>query len=107
MNIMLVSVAERTREIGIRKAMGARNRDILAQFLIESVLLSVIGGLAGILLGIGGARLLSRVGGWATEVSFPAVLTAFLFAGGVGLFFGVYPAHRASVLDPIEALRHE
>lgn len=107
MNIMLVSVAERTREIGIRKAVGARNRDILAQFLIESVLLSVIGGLAGIWLGIGGAGLLSRVGGWATAVSFPAVLTAFLFAGGVGLFFGVYPAHRASVLDPIEALRHE
>lgn len=107
MNIMLVSVAERTREIGVRKALGARNRDILAQFLIEAVLLSVLGGVAGILAGMGGARFISRAGGWATEVSLPAVLVAFLFSAGVGLFFGVYPAHRAAVLDPIQALRHE
>src|SRR3989304_3213987 len=107
MNIMLVSVTERTREIGIRKAVGARMRDILVQFLIESVALSVSGGIVGILLGIVGSRLITRLAGWATLISPQAVLLAFSFAVAVGVFFGLYPAQRAARLDPIEALRHE
>ncbi len=107
MNIMLVSVTERTREIGIRKAVGARTRDILVQFLIESVALSVSGGIIGILLGIIGSRLITRLAGWATLLSPQAVLLAFFFAVAVGVFFGLYPAQRAARLDPIEALRHE
>ncbi len=107
MNIMLVSVTERTREIGIRKAVGARMRDILVQFLIESVALSVSGGIVGILLGVVGSRLITRLAGWATLISPQAVLLAFSFAVAVGVFFGLYPAQRAARLDPIEALRHE
>jgi putative ABC transport system permease protein len=107
MNIMLVSVTERTREIGIRKAVGARRRDILTQFLVESVALSVTGGVIGVGVGILGTRLISRLAGWATVLSGQAILLAFLFAVAVGVFFGLYPAQRASRLDPIEALRHE
>ncbi len=107
MNIMLVSVTERTREIGIRKAVGARQRDILLQFLVESVALSVTGGVIGIGVGIGGSRLISQFAGWATLLSAQAVVMAFSFAVAVGVFFGLYPARRAAGLDPIEALRHE
>ncbi len=107
MNIMLVSVTERTREIGIRLAVGARERDILVQFLIEAVSLSAAGGAAGILLGVGGSALISRFADWSTLISPVAVLVAFSFSAAVGIFFGYYPARKASRLDPIEALRHE
>jgi putative ABC transport system permease protein len=107
MNIMLVSVTERTREIGIRLAVGARERDILVQFLIEAVTLSAAGGVVGILLGVGGSMLISRFAGWSTLISPGAVLLAFGFSAAVGIFFGFYPARKASQLDPIEALRHE
>jgi putative ABC transport system permease protein len=107
MNIMLVSVTERTREIGIRLAVGARERDILVQFLIEAVSLSAAGGVVGILLGVGGSMLISRFAGWSTIVDPGAVLLAFGFSAAVGIFFGFYPARKASRLDPIEALRHE
>jgi putative ABC transport system permease protein len=114
MNIMLVSVTERTREIGIRMALGARPRDILRQFLIEAVVLSGIGGLIGIGLGVGGAAGVTWVinqvlpsKNWPMVVSLPAALVALVFAAGVGMFFGFYPARRASKLDPIEALRFE
>ena len=107
MNIMLVSVTERTREIGIRSAIGARGKDILSQFLIEAVSLSTSGGVIGILLGIGGSILVSRVAGWSTVIAPEAILLAFVFAAAVGIFFGYYPARKASQLDPIEALRYE
>jgi putative ABC transport system permease protein len=107
MNIMLVSVTERTREIGIRMAVGARERDILLQFLIEAVVLAVTGGSIGILLGVGGSALISRFAGWSTIVNLGAVLLAFGFSAAIGIFFGFYPARKASRLDPIEALRHE
>jgi len=114
MNIMLVSVTERTREIGIRMAVGARSRDILMQFLVESVLLSCIGGLIGFALGIGASigitTLINSVSSgteWPVVISFPAAIVAFFFAAAVGVFFGFYPARRASKLDPIEALRYE
>lgn len=107
MNIMLVSVTERTREIGIRKAIGATPRDILLQFLIESAIISLIGGLFGILVGVGGAHLLATVGGWNTIVDQTAVLTAVVVSASVGLFFGIYPASKAASLHPIEALRYE
>ena len=107
MNIMLVSVTERTREIGIRMAVGARGHDILLQFLIEAVTLSSIGGLLGIVLGIGGAKLLTVVKNWPTQVSTQSIIIAFIFSAAVGIFFGFYPARKASQLDPIEALRYE
>lgn len=107
MNIMLVSVTERTREIGLRKAVGAKRRDILKQFLTESITLSLIGGLAGILLGVGGSRLISLSTGMATFVTFSSIASAFGFAAAVGIFFGIYPAMRASRLSPIEALKYE
>ncbi len=110
MNIMLVSVTERTREIGLRKAVGARRRDILWQFLIEAMLLSVTGGLIGILFGIGGSTVISlamRGQGFHAVVTLDSVLLATLFAAAVGLFFGIYPAQRAAKLNPIEALRYE
>jgi putative ABC transport system permease protein len=107
MNIMLVSVTERTREIGLRLAIGARGRDILTQFLIEAVTLSLIGGLIGIALGVGGAVAMSMFGEWPMIVEINSVILAFGFAAAVGVFFGFYPARKAARLDPIEALRYE
>ncbi|MDP2794648.1 MAG: ABC transporter permease [Sulfurisoma sp.] len=107
MNIMLVSVTERTREIGLRMAVGARARDILTQFLVEAVTLSLIGGLVGILLGVGGALLIAAWAQWPTELSATAIVLAVGFAAAVGVFFGYYPARKASQLLPIEALRYE
>ncbi|MFP3904449.1 MAG: ABC transporter permease [Armatimonadota bacterium] len=107
MNIMLVSVTERTREIGIRKAVGARQSDILAQFLIESVMLSVLGGLIGMAIGFGGSAALGDTLGWPTVVPLWSVLVSVLFSGAVGVFFGWYPARKAAMLDPIECLRYE
>jgi putative ABC transport system permease protein len=107
MNIMLVSVTERIREIGIRMAIGARPSNILAQFLIEAVLLSLVGGMIGIALGVGGSYLLGSLAGWTTAVTWPAIAMSFGFAAFVGVFFGFYPARSASKLDPIVALRHE
>jgi len=107
MNIMLVSVTERTREIGIRMAVGAHGRDILAQFLIEAVVLSLIGGGLGVLLGIGSAQMFSHLNHWTTLVSTSSVVISLLFSGAVGIFFGFYPARKAAQLDPIDALRYE
>lgn len=107
MNIMLVSVTERTREIGLRKAVGAKRKDILTQFLIESLILSLLGGGIGLLLGVVGSIVISKIGGWSTVVTVNSILLAFLFSAAVGIFFGIYPARRASLLSPIEALRFE
>jgi putative ABC transport system permease protein len=107
MNIMLVSVTERTREIGIRMAVGARGRDILYQFLVEALVLSLVGGVIGIVLGITASQLISQFFKWPTLISASAILLSFSFAGGIGVFFGFYPARKASNLDPIEALRYE
>ena len=107
MNIMLVSVTERTREIGIRMAVGARGHDILLQFLIEAVTLSSTGGLLGIALGIGGAQIITLLKQWPTTVSPESIIIAFVFSAAVGIFFGFYPARKASKLDPIDALRYE
>jgi len=107
MNIMLVSVTERTREIGIRIAVGAKSRDILLQFLIESLVLSLIGGGLGMAIGIGGTYVLSNFTQWPTVISIRAVLLSLLFSASVGVFFGFYPARKASLLNPIEALRFE
>jgi putative ABC transport system permease protein len=107
MNIMLVSVTERTREIGIRMAVGAKTWDIRLQFIIEALTLALIGGIAGILLGVGGSQLLSMFAGWSTVVSTLSVVMAFGFSGLVGIFFGFYPAYKASLLNPIDALRYE
>jgi putative ABC transport system permease protein len=107
MNIMLVSVTERTREIGIRMAIGARTRDILWQFMTEAVLLTMMGGIIGILLGAGGASVVSKILAWPTLISLKSVLVAFFFSGAVGIFFGFYPARKAAGLNPIDALRYE
>jgi putative ABC transport system permease protein len=107
MNIMLVSVTERTREIGIRKALGATRRTILMQFLVEAVALCVAGGMLGIGLGAGASSVLQQSFGWETSINVAALIIAFAFAAGVGMIFGVWPARRAAVLDPIEALRYE
>jgi len=107
MNIMLVSVTERTREIGIRKAIGAKKKEILEQFLIESVLISFLGGGVGILLGISISKMVSNIGGWDTIVSTQSILLAFGFSVGIGIFFGFYPANKAANMNPIEALRYE
>jgi putative ABC transport system permease protein len=107
MNIMLVSVTERTREIGLRRAVGARRRDILAQFLIEAVTVSLTGGVMGIALGVLGSWTIGYFAGWLAPIQARAVIPAFLFAGAVGVFFGFYPARKASRLNPIDALRYE
>jgi putative ABC transport system permease protein len=107
MNIMLVSVTERTREIGIRMAVGARSADILSQFLIEGVVLSVNGGFIGTIFGIVGAFIFARISGWPALVDPLTICVAILFSAAVGVFFGFYPAFKASRLHPIEALRHE
>jgi putative ABC transport system permease protein len=107
MNIMLVSVTERTREIGIRLAIGAQPTDVMSQFLIEAVLLSVLGGFIGILVGSGVAIAMPYVAGWTTVLPWQAILLAFGVSAIIGMFFGIYPARRASLLDPITALRYE
>ncbi len=107
MNILLVSVTERTREIGIRMAVGAKSRHILLQFLVEAIVLSMVGGFAGMLLGIAAAKVVSHLAEWPTLLSVPAVAGSFLFSGAVGVFFGFYPARKAARLDPITALRYE
>jgi len=107
MNIMLVSVHERTREIGLRQAVGAKTRDILTQFLVEAVTLSIAGGCAGIFLGIAASMVISRLANWNTVVNVGAVFLAVFFSGFVGISFGYYPARKAAYLDPIEALRSE
>jgi putative ABC transport system permease protein len=107
MNIMLVSVTERTREIGIRMAIGAKKNDILLQFMTEAVLLTMLGGLIGIALGVGGATTVSRMLDWPTMISFQSVAIAFIFSGAIGIFFGFYPAKKAAGLNPIDALRYE
>jgi putative ABC transport system permease protein len=107
MNIMLVSVTERTREIGIRLAIGARGSDVLTQFLVESIVMSLLGGLVGLAFGIGGAQLLGHITGWSTAISPLIVAIALGFSAAVGIFFGFYPARKAAALNPIEALRYE
>jgi putative ABC transport system permease protein len=107
MNIMLVSVTERTREIGVRKALGATRRAILFQFLVEALVLCVLGGLIGVATGVGAAHVMNQVAGWQTAIAAEAVLTALGFSALIGLFFGIWPAQRAARLDPIVALRYE
>ncbi len=107
MNIMLVSVTERTREIGLRIAVGAKRRDILWQFLIEAMVLSLVGGVVGIALGVTGSRVISAVAEWPSLISWNVIALAFLFSGAVGIFFGFYPARKAAQLEPIQALRYE
>ncbi len=107
MNIMLVSVTERTREIGIRMAIGAKRNDILMQFLTEAVLLTILGGVLGIAIGAGGAMIVSKILTWPTLISFWSVAVAFIFSAAVGIFFGFYPARKAASMNPIEALRYE
>ncbi|MEO7030908.1 MAG: ABC transporter permease, partial [Herbaspirillum sp.] len=107
MNIMLVSVTERTREIGLRMAVGARGKDILTQFLVEAITLSLIGGFVGILLGVGSSYAIGKFAGWATQLSPQAIVLAVGFSAAIGIFFGFYPARKASQLLPIEALRYE
>jgi putative ABC transport system permease protein len=105
MNIMLVSVTERTREIGLRLAVGARRRDILSQFLVEAIAMSVVGGGIGVGLGLAGTVSIAYFAQWPTLIRFDSILAALAFTGCVGIFFGLYPARRAARLDPIEALR--
>ena len=107
MNILLVSVTERTREIGLRMAIGARRLHVLLQFLTEAVFLSLVGGVAGIVFGVGVSEAISLVAGWPTPISPTAILGGFAFSAAVGIFFGYYPARKAARLDPIEALRYE
>ena len=107
MNIMMVSVTERTREIGIRKALGATFKDIMTQLLIESVVIGVIGGVLGIFFGIVAAQLISKFGDFQTVITVAPILLSLAFSVGIGLFFGIYPARKAALLDPIEALRYE
>jgi ABC-type antimicrobial peptide transport system permease subunit len=107
MNIMFVSVTERTREIGIRKAIGAKERDILSQFLIEAIIMSLSGGIIGIIMGILAGKVISLVGDWATVVTMGSIILSFCFAFAIGLFFGFYPARKAAKLNPIDALRYE
>lgn len=107
MNVMLVSVTERTREIGVRVAVGATESAIQLQFLGESIMLSLVGGAAGVLFGISGSYLVGRTLSWPIEMSLESIVVAAMFSVAVGVFFGYYPARKASLLDPIEALRYE
>jgi ABC-type antimicrobial peptide transport system permease subunit len=107
MNIMLVSVSERTREIGLRKAIGANNKDILFQFVIESVVVCALGGGIGIGLGSGISLVLAKFAGWSTQISLSSIVLAFTFSLMIGLAFGIWPARKASRLNPIDALRHD
>jgi putative ABC transport system permease protein len=107
MNIMLVAVSERTREIGMRMAIGAQPGHVRVQFLSESIVLCILGGLLGLLLGVGGSVGISQFLGWPTLVSPNSILISVFFSGAIGIFFGYYPAHKAAALDPIEALRYE
>ncbi len=107
MNIMYVSVTERTREIGLRLSIGGREKDIMTQFLVESILLSVVGGLIGVLLGIVSSNLVSALLDWPTVISISSIIISFAVCSFIGTFFGWYPARKASRLDPIEALRYE
>ena len=107
MNIMLVTIIERTREIGIRKAIGAKEKDILLQFIIESVFLTCIGGIIGVMMGMGIAEVIERFSEFTTVTTFFHIMLAILFSTGVGIFFGYYPARKAARLDPIESLRYE
>jgi putative ABC transport system permease protein len=107
MNIMLASILERTREIGVRRALGARQRDVIRQFLVEAVLISLLGGLLGIGFGFGMSRLIAWLAGWSTVTTFSSVLLAFAFSVSIGLVFGIYPARQAARLDPVEAIRYE
>ena len=107
MNIMLVSVTERTREIGIRMAIGANRRAILTQFLAEAVMICILGGMAGIILGIGGAWIVSQLADMLIVITLGMVVLAFAFASAIGIFFGFYPARKAALLKPVEALRYE
>ncbi len=107
MNIMLASILERTREIGVRRAVGARQRDIVRQFLIETVMISFVGGFMGIFFGFGISQLIAFLAGWNTIVTSASILLAFLVSVSVGLVFGIYPAVQAARLDPVEAIRYE
>ena len=107
MNIMMVSVTERTREIGIRKALGATFSNIMLQFLIESITVGVVGGVIGIFVGVAGAKAIAYFGNFTTVVTALPIIVSFAFSVGIGLFFGIYPARKAAKLDPIEALRYE
>jgi putative ABC transport system permease protein len=107
MNIMLVSVTERTKEIGLRMAVGAKTKNILAQFLVEAVTLAVFGGIVGIAVGVGASTMISHFAGWSTHTAVNAILFAFIFSALVGIFFGYYPAQKAAMLNPIEALHYE
>ncbi len=107
MKITLATVLERTPEIGIRRAIGARRRDIVRQFLLEATLISIVGGLLGVLFGFGMSRIIAWTAGWSTIVSLSSILLAFSVSVSVGLIFGLYPARQAAMLDPIEAMRYE
>jgi putative ABC transport system permease protein len=107
MNIMLVSVTERTREIGVRKALGATRKAVMFQFLIEALVLCTLGGLLGVAVGMGSSWALNTYANWNTAVALDSVVMALAFSAGIGLFFGIWPAQRAARLDPIDALRHE
>lgn len=107
MNIMLAAILERTREIGVRRALGARQRDVIRQFLVEAVLISLMGGLLGIAFGFGISRLIAWLAGWSTVTTFGSILLSFAFSVSVGLLFGIYPARQAARLDPVEAIRYE